>query len=100
MVLALDLVVFSTLIVILVTGSREGQVTYRTLRNVGLGLLKNPMIVSITLGLVVDDRLDGTGAGERVSGHPRGGSDARGAFRHRRLAGGQIGGAAFGRRAG
>jgi malonate transporter len=52
MVLALDLIVFSTLIVILVTGSRDGQVTYRTLRNVGLGLLKNPMIVSITLGLV------------------------------------------------
>jgi malonate transporter len=52
MVLALDLIVFSTLIVILVTGSREGQVTYRTLRNVGLGLLKNPMIMSITLGLI------------------------------------------------
>jgi len=52
MVLAIDLVVFSTLIVILVTGSREGQVTYRTIRNVGLGLLKNPMIVSISLGLI------------------------------------------------
>ncbi len=52
MVLAIDLVVFSTLIVILVTGSREGQVTYRTFRNVGLGLLKNPMIVSISLGLI------------------------------------------------
>jgi malonate transporter len=51
MVLAIDLVVFSTLIVILVTGSREGEVTYRTLRNVGLGLVKNPMIVSIVLGL-------------------------------------------------
>jgi malonate transporter len=52
MVLALDLIVFSTLIVILVTGSRDGQVTYRTFRNVGLGLLKNPMIMSMTLGLV------------------------------------------------
>jgi len=52
MVLALDLIVFSTLIVILVTGSRDGEVTYRTLRNVGLGLVKNPMIVSMTLGLV------------------------------------------------
>jgi predicted permease len=52
MVLAIDLIVFSSLIVILVTGSREGQVTYRTLRNVGLGLVKNPMIVSITLGLL------------------------------------------------
>jgi malonate transporter len=51
MVLALDLVVFSTLIVILVTGSREGQVTYRTL-GMWAGSLKNPMIVSITLGLI------------------------------------------------
>jgi malonate transporter len=87
MVLALDLVVFSTLIVILVTGSREGQVTYRTLRNVGLGLLKNPMIVSMTLGLVWSGRLDGAGAGERVPGHPGRGGDARGAVRHRGLAG-------------
>ena len=52
MVLALDLIVFSTLIVILVTGSRDGQVTFRTIRNVGLGLLKNPMIVSMSLGLI------------------------------------------------
>ena len=52
MVLALDLIVFSTLVVILVTASRDGEVTYRTLRNVGLGLLKNPMIVSISLGFL------------------------------------------------
>ncbi|MDG4646895.1 AEC family transporter [Roseibacterium sp. SDUM158017] len=51
MVLAIDLVVFSSLIVILVTGSREGRVRISTLRNVGLGLLKNPMIMSILLGL-------------------------------------------------
>ena len=51
MVLTLDLVVFSSLIVILVTGSREGRVGVATLRRVGLGLVKNPMIVSITLGL-------------------------------------------------
>jgi hypothetical protein len=43
--------VFSSLIVILVTGSREGTVRLSTIRNVGIGLLKNPMIVSITLGL-------------------------------------------------
>lgn len=52
MVLALDLVVFSSLIVILVTGSREGRVSFKTLKTVGLGLLKNPMIVSMTLGLL------------------------------------------------
>ena len=51
MVLTIDLVVFSSLIVILVTGSREGTVRLSTIRNVGIGLLKNPMIVSITLGL-------------------------------------------------
>jgi hypothetical protein len=52
MVLTIDLVVFSSLIVILVTGSREGTVRLSTIRNVGIGLLKNPMIVSITLGLL------------------------------------------------
>jgi hypothetical protein len=51
MVLTIDLVVFSSLIVILVTGSRQGTVRLSTIRNVGIGLLKNPMIVSITLGL-------------------------------------------------
>ncbi|WP_299817955.1 AEC family transporter [uncultured Jannaschia sp.] len=52
MVLATDLIVFSSLIVILITGSREGRVSLRTLRNVGLGLVKNPMIVSIMVGIV------------------------------------------------
>lgn len=51
MVLTIDLVVFSSLIVILVTGSREGRVRLSTIRSVGIGLLKNPMIVSISLGL-------------------------------------------------
>lgn len=51
LVLATDLIVFSSLIVILVTGSREGRVGLATLRIVGLGLLKNPMIVAIVLGL-------------------------------------------------
>jgi hypothetical protein len=98
MVLALDLIVFSTLIVILVTGSREGQVTYRTLRNVGLGLSEEPDDHVDHAGAdLVDDRLDGAGAGERVSRHPRGRRDARRALRHRRVAGGQIGRAAFGR---
>lgn len=52
MVLATDLIVFSSLIVILITGSREGRVSARTLRTVGLGLVRNPMIVSIVLGLL------------------------------------------------
>ena len=51
LVLAVDLIVFSSLIVILITGSRDGRVSLRVLRTVGLGLLRNPMIVSIVLGL-------------------------------------------------
>ncbi len=51
MVLATDLIVFSSLIVILITGSREGRVSVRTLRTVGLGLATNPMIVSILAGI-------------------------------------------------
>jgi len=53
MVLAVDLIVFGSLIVILITGSRDGRMRLGVLRTVGLGLLKNPMIVSITLGLLV-----------------------------------------------
>ena len=51
MVLSLDLIVFSSLIVILVVGSREGRVTPRIVRTVGRGLVSNPMIVSMALGL-------------------------------------------------
>lgn len=53
LVLAVDLIVFGSLIVILITGSRDGRMSFGILRTVGLGLLKNPMIVSITLGLIV-----------------------------------------------
>ena len=53
MVLAVDLIVFSSLVVILITGSRDGRMSLGVLRTVGLGLLKNPMIVSISLGLLV-----------------------------------------------
>ncbi|MHA6264063.1 AEC family transporter [Arenibacterium sp. CAU 1754] len=51
LMLATDLIVFSSLIVILINGSREGRMTWSILRNTGMGLLRNPMIVSITLGL-------------------------------------------------
>ncbi|MAM61983.1 AEC family transporter [Maritimibacter sp. UBA3975] len=48
--LAVDLVVFSSLIVILITGHRDGRVSPKVLGTVGLGLVKNPMIVSIVAG--------------------------------------------------
>ncbi|MBR9841693.1 MAG: AEC family transporter [Rhodobacteraceae bacterium] len=51
LVLAVDLIVFSSLIVILITGSREGHLRLSILKTVGMGLLKNPMIVAITAGL-------------------------------------------------
>ena len=51
MVLSIDLIVFSSLIVILITGSRDGRMSLGILRTIGLGLLKNPMIVAISLGL-------------------------------------------------
>lgn len=51
-VLAIDLIVFSSLIVILVTGARDGRMSLGIFKTVGLGLLKNPMIVSIVLGLL------------------------------------------------
>ncbi|MEM6311607.1 MAG: AEC family transporter [Pseudomonadota bacterium] len=52
MMLAVDLIVFSSLIVILITGSRDGQMHIGILKTVGLGLVKNPMIVAIVLGFV------------------------------------------------
>lgn len=53
LVLAVDLVVFSSLIVILITISREGRLRPRVLWTVALGLVKNPMIVAIVAGLAV-----------------------------------------------
>ncbi|MEL6518376.1 MAG: AEC family transporter [Pseudomonadota bacterium] len=51
LVLAVDLIVFGSLIVILITGSRDGRMSLGVLATVGNGLLRNPMIVSILLGL-------------------------------------------------
>ncbi len=51
LVLSVDLIVFGSLVVILVTGSQDGRTNLGVLRTVALGLLKNPMILSIALGL-------------------------------------------------
>ncbi|MEM9580293.1 MAG: AEC family transporter [Pseudomonadota bacterium] len=48
--LAVDLIVFSSLIVILITLSRDGRLELVVLRTIGMGLLRNPMIMSIVLG--------------------------------------------------
>ncbi len=52
LVLTVDLVVFSSLIVILINGGRDGRLTIGTIKLIGLGLLKNPMVVSISAGLI------------------------------------------------
>lgn len=49
LMLAVDLIVFGSLIVIFVTGSRSGM-SVRVFGDTALGLLKNPMIVSMVLG--------------------------------------------------
>jgi malonate transporter len=51
MVLAVDLIVFSTVLTLVITGHREGRMRLGVLRVLALGLAKNPMIVSVVLGL-------------------------------------------------
>jgi predicted permease len=49
-VLAIDVTVFGSLIVILITARRDGRVSVGVLWSVVKGLLKNPMIVSLVAG--------------------------------------------------
>ena len=51
MVLAIDLIVFSSLITLIITGWREGRMSLGIFRVLAIGLLKNPMIGSMVLGL-------------------------------------------------
>jgi predicted permease len=50
-VIAVDLIVFSSLIVILITGARDGRMSPAVLATVCGGLVRNPMVVSILAGL-------------------------------------------------
>ena len=52
MAVSVDLLVFSSLIVVLITASREGRVSLDTLRMVAVGLVKNPMVMAIFTGLL------------------------------------------------
>ncbi|MEO0865229.1 MAG: AEC family transporter [Pseudomonadota bacterium] len=52
LILSVDLIVFSSLIVILITGSRDGRMSLGILRTIGKGLLSNPMIMAISSGLI------------------------------------------------
>ncbi|UZD90518.1 AEC family transporter [Cognatishimia activa] len=51
LILAVDLIVFSSLIVILINGARDGQFSVRIIATVAMGLIKNPMIVAMIAGL-------------------------------------------------
>ncbi len=51
LVLAVDLVVFSSVLTLVITALREGRMRLGMIRALALGLLKNPMIVSVVLGL-------------------------------------------------
>ncbi|MFC3182930.1 AEC family transporter [Cypionkella sinensis] len=51
LVLAVDLVVFSSVLTLLVVGLREGRMSWGIFRVLAVGLLKNPMIVSVVLGM-------------------------------------------------
>ncbi len=50
--LALDLIIFGTLIVIAVKVSKEGRLSLDTGKKVAVGIITNPMVLSITLGLI------------------------------------------------
>lgn len=51
LLLSIDLIVFSSVITLVITGRREGRISPGLFRVLGTGLLKNPMIVSMVLGL-------------------------------------------------
>ena len=52
LVLAVDLIVFSSILTMLITGLRAGRVNAGTFAILGTGLAKNPMIVSVALGIL------------------------------------------------
>jgi hypothetical protein len=51
MVLAVDLLVFGSLVVMIIVGSRDGRMHVGIFKTLAKGLIKNPMIVSIIIGL-------------------------------------------------
>ena len=52
MVLAVDLLVFGSIVVMVIVGTRDGRMSLGIIRVLIVGLLKNPMILSIVAGLL------------------------------------------------
>ncbi|MGQ0566978.1 MAG: AEC family transporter [Gemmobacter sp.] len=50
LMLAIDLIVFSSVITLIMTARREGGVSRGTIGTLAMGLVKNPMILSMSLG--------------------------------------------------
>ncbi len=51
-VLATDLIVFGSLLVILISAKRDGRMSVAVLGSIAVGLMKNPMVMAITAGLI------------------------------------------------
>jgi len=51
-VLAIDLIVFGSLLVLVITASREGAVSGAAVKRLGLSILQNPMLMSMAAGLI------------------------------------------------
>lgn len=51
LVLSVDLLIFGSLVVILIVGPRQGRLSFSIFRTAAGGLIRNPMIVSMALGL-------------------------------------------------
>ncbi|GAB4270692.1 MAG: AEC family transporter [Pararhodobacter sp.] len=51
LVLVIDLIVFSSLLTVIITVARSGRLSPDLPRTIGIGLAKNPMVVSMALGL-------------------------------------------------
>ncbi len=50
-ILAVDMILFGSLIVLLIVGSREGRIKFSMMTNLVMGLVRNPMIMAIITGL-------------------------------------------------
>ncbi len=51
-VLAVDLIVFGSLLVIIISAKRDGRMSVRVLGSIALGLAKNPMVMAMLAGLL------------------------------------------------
>lgn len=52
LLLAMDMIVFLPLITIIITGARHGRLSFSIVPGILVGVLRNPMIMSMSLGLV------------------------------------------------